>query len=89
MAILGLILGNFGSFRAKFDPKLKFVANWSCGHLKRPQEEQNSNKDGFGSHFEDVEVILRNFGVILWSVWGHLGGHLGPISGPGIQFIAN
>ena len=63
--MLGLVLDNFGLFRATFDPKLQFVANKSCDHSKRPIEEQNSNRDGFGSHLRDVEIIVGNFGVIL------------------------
>ena len=37
-------------------------ADQSCYRSKRPQEEQNHDGDGFGSHFEDIE--LGEFGAI-------------------------
>ena len=61
---------------ANFDPKLKIAANYSCDHSKRPQEDQNSDGDGSESHFEDIEVILGNFGVILGPFRDHSGSFL-------------
>ena len=48
------ILGQFGAI---FVPELTFVADYSCDHSKRPQEEQNSDKDGFKTQLQDVQVI--------------------------------
>ena len=58
-----------GLFWASFGPKLEVVTDQSCDHSKRPQEEQNSDGNGFGSQFEDTHVILGSFGTI----WDHLG----------------
>ena len=56
-AILGLFLVISG-------PKLKNEGDQSCDHSKRPQEEQNPIGDGFGSQFEDAQVISRSFGTM-------------------------
>ena len=44
------------------------------------QEGQNFGGDGFGSHFEIVEVILGNIGVILGPFWDHFGQFVAPNS---------
>ena len=67
-AILGPFWDHFGLICG---PEIKIVADLACDHSKRPQEEQNSDGDGFESHFEDIEVILGNFGVILGSFRDH------------------
>ena len=71
----GVILGPFWDHSGPIcGPKFKIVADQSCDHSKRPQEEQNSDGDGFRSNFEDIEAIsgtflqfLGHFGVI----WCH------------------
>ena len=74
----GVILGPFWDHsRPICGPKFKTVADYSCDHSKRPQEEQNSDGDGFGSQFEPVEVFLGNFRVIL----GPFRDNFGPICG--------
>ena len=74
-----------GLFWASFGSQLEVVADKSCDHSKRPQEEQNSDGDGFGSHFEPVEVIWGNFGVIFGPFWDHSG----PICGPKLKIVAD
>ena len=76
------ILGQFGAI---FVPKLKFVADYSCDHSKQSQEGQNFDGDGFGSHFEPVEVILGNFWVIL----GAFRDHFGLICGPELKIVTD
>ena len=80
LSMLRSFQDHLGPFEAIIGPKLKVVVGLSCDHSKRPQEEQKSNGDGFGSQFEDAQVILGPFGTI----WDHLGqfgiiwDHLGP-----------
>ena len=79
-----VVWGNFGVIFGPFwdhsgpicGPELKINADQSCDHSKRPQEEQNSDGDGFGSHFDDIEAIsgtflqfLGHFGVIWCHSW--------------------
>ena len=81
-SFIGLIAsGQFGHFGAIFGHELKFVADYSCDHSKQPQEEQNSDGDGFGSQLED----LRSFWVILGPFWDHSG----PICGPKFKIVAD
>ena len=85
-SFIGLIAsGQFGHFGAIFGHELKFVADYSCDHSKRLQEERKSDGDGFGSHFENVEVIFSNFRIVL----GPFRDHLGPICGPNSNLSEN
>ena len=54
-AILGSFWGHFGTI---FNPEIKFVADQSCDHSKRLQEEQNADDDGFEIQLQDIQVIL-------------------------------
>ena len=54
-AILGSFWGHFGTI---FNPEIKFVADQSCDHSKRLQEEQNADENGFEIQLQDVQVIL-------------------------------
>ena len=60
--------------RAIFGPEHKIVANWSYDISKQSQDEQKSDGDGFGCHFQDIYIILDNidnleFGAQIGQKW--------------------
>ena len=62
----GVIFGPFGAIFGQFWAQSKAavaVADLSCDHSKRLQEEQNINGDDFGSQFQDTQVITGPFGT--------------------------
>ena len=60
-----------GPLRAIFGPKHKIVANWSCDTSKWLQDEQKSDGDGFGCHFQDIYVISDNVDNLKF--WAQIG----------------